>query len=325
MIVVNHNGARFIKGCLGALSTQVLRGGFEIVLVDNASTDGSVASVRSAFPAVRVISSPRNLGFAAGNNLGFRSARGEFLVLLNNDARPRPGWLEALVAAADADPGLGAVTSKLVFAGRPGVIQNAGLVLRSDGGGGDRGSGEVDAGQYDAAEEVFGFCGAAALLRRSALDDVGEFDGRFFMYYEDTDLSWRMRLRGWRILYQPAAVVEHEHAGSSREWSPFFVFHVDRNRLLMLVKCARPGLVLRSVQAVMRSVSSASRPAGGGMVAPPARGSRPTAHRRVLRSLLWHLPGMLASRAAIRGRRRVSDRDVELWLTPGAAQEGGSR
>src|SRR5581483_12472754 len=99
------------------------------------------------------------------------------------------------------------------------------------------GSGEPEAGRYQAREEVFGFCGAAALLRRAALEDVGAFEESFFMYYEDLDLSWRMRLRGWRILYEPGAVVEHAHAASTGEWSPFFTFHVDRNRVLTLLRC----------------------------------------------------------------------------------------
>ncbi len=98
---------------------------------------------------------------------------------------------------------------------------------------------EPDLGQYDREEEVFAFCGAACLLRREMLDELGGFDERYFMYYEDLDLSWRARLRGWRILYVPSAVVRHVHAGSSGEWSDFFIYQVERSRLLMLTKLAR--------------------------------------------------------------------------------------
>src|SRR6202022_2016320 len=139
-----------------------------------------------------------------------------------------------LGSAADANPRAGAVTSKLVFADRPQVIQSAGTLLLDDGGGGDRGAGGQDRGPYDDGGEVFGFCGPAALLRREALDDVGGLDETFFAYYEDTDLSWRMRLRGWNVLYEPGAVVEHVHSATSGERSFFFTFHADRNSLFML-------------------------------------------------------------------------------------------
>src|SRR5262249_51352308 len=146
----------------------------------------------------------------------------------------------------EADRSVGAVTSKLVFMDRPGVIQNAGSLVLSDGSGGDRGTGEEDRGQYDRREEVFAACGAAVLLTRPMLDDVGALDPAFFAYYEDTDLSWRMRLRGWKIVYEPEAVVEHTHSGTSIEWSPFFTFHADRNRLFMILKNAPPTFALRS-------------------------------------------------------------------------------
>jgi GT2 family glycosyltransferase len=327
VIVLNLNGKRYLNGCIESLLSQQLSGGKEIIVVDNGSSDGSVEHVRTQWPQVCVVEADRNLGFAEGNNLGIAQARGHHIVLLNNDTRARPGWLAALVSAADADDSIGAVTSKLVYMRQPDIIQNAGSLLLSDGSAGDRGSDEVDVGQYDSREEVFAACGCAMLVKRAALTDAGLFDPTFFCYYEDTDLSWRMRLRGWRILYEPAASVEHLHSGTSVEWSPFFTFHVDRNRLFMILKNAPAAFVLRSflgfawlsVRAVARTVARRRRSIAGASThgAPrPSAGSRALIHARVLCSLIVRTPEMLRKRAGIRGRRRVSDNEIMRWQYP---------
>src|SRR5213082_3367514 len=121
VVILNHNGRRYLDDCLEAVLAQQVEGGFEVVLVDNASGDGSLSAVRERWPQVRAVDAGRNLGFAAGNNLGISLARGRHLVLLNNDTRVRPGWLAALVAVAESEERVGAVTSKLLFGDRPDV------------------------------------------------------------------------------------------------------------------------------------------------------------------------------------------------------------
>lgn len=341
VIVLNYNGLGHLGPCLAALAAQDFEERFEVILVDNASGDGSVEWVRTHHPWVRVVEVGANLGFAGGNNAGIDAARGEFLITLNNDTRATPGWLRAMVAAARSRPDAGAVAGKLVFMNAPGVIQNAGSLLLSDGSGADRGFHEPDTGQYERMEEVFGACGASMLLRRAALDDVGRFDDRFFMYYEDTDLNWRLRLRGWKVVYQPEAVVLHVHAGSSGEWSPMFTFHVDRNRLFMLIKNAPPEMVLRAfagfgarvarhlaraaasrlragLRRLVRGWAGSNGPGASGAGSVPAKTRpRPAGHHlRVLASLLRHLPGMLRSRWRIRRRRLVGDAEIRRWLYP---------
>ena len=307
--VLNRDGDRFLDACFAALTSEDAPGGRELVLVDNGSTDGSPDRLVAAFPEVRVIRNGSNLGYAAGYNRAFEMLDNEYVVLLNNDTRVRPGWLAALVAAADADPDVAAVTAKLVFADRPHVIQSTGTLLLSDGGGGDRGFGEEDHGQYAAREEVFAFNGGSALLRRAALADVGGFDHRFFAYYEDTDLSWRMRLHGWRIVYEPAAVVEHVHAGTSGEWSESFLFHVDRNRVLMLLKNGSTGFVSSALRKV------GGRAAGGrGAAGRAPRGGRH--YGRVLGSLAANLPAVLVNRVQSRGGMTVPDAEIERWIHP---------
>jgi GT2 family glycosyltransferase len=322
VVILNFNGVRFLDPCLEALRKQEVEGGFEVLLVDNASTDDSVAHIRKYHPWVQLVESTVNLGFAGGNNLGIRKARGRYLVLLNNDTKVRPGWLRALVAAADADDKVGAVGAKLLFIDPPGTIQNAGVLMLDDGSGGDRGFREPDTGQYDRREEVFGACGASVLYRREMLRDVGDFDETFFMYYEDTDLSWRMRLAGWKVLYEPAAVVDHVHAGSGGEWSPFFTFHVDRNRLFMILKNAPSSMVLRTFSSfALISVKNALRTLSGRVGRTPAvlaksnlGSGRARIHINVVASLIAHIPEMLVKRYRVRRLRRVPDAEVTRWF-----------
>jgi GT2 family glycosyltransferase len=324
VVVINWNGLRYLEACFDALLRQEAEGGSELILLDNGSTDGSADHVRQRWPAVRVVESGGNLGFAAGNNLGMRLARGRYVALLNADTSVQPGWLCALVRAAETDSRVGAVTSKLVFMSNTSEIQNAGSLLLSDGSGADRGFHELDEGQYEVREEVFGACGAAVLYRRTMLEDVGYFDETFFSYYEDTDLSWRMRLRSWKILYEPEAVVHHVHAGSSGEWSPFFTFHVDRNRLFMILKNAPRLMVVRAfAHFASLSAKNAARAALGRVARPPdvlVRANlgpgRARIHLRVVTSLLRHLPKMLVKRWRIRRRRTASDADIARWFYP---------
>jgi GT2 family glycosyltransferase len=194
------------------------------------------------------------------------------------------------------------------------VVNNAGSIVLTNGYGADRGYQEVDRGQYDAAEEVFALCGCAVALRTSAGRAVGWFDDDFFLYYEDTDLSWRLRAAGWAIRYEPTAVVRHVHSATSVEWSPTFVFHTDRNRLLMLVKNATVGLAVREVGRYPLTTGSIAlrtlRTAARARVRPAVR---PTLLRlRVLRSFLRLLPVVLADRA--RADRAVPRRELQRWL-----------
>jgi len=245
VIVVNYNGRHHLAECLHALANQTLPAGeFEVILVDNGSTDGSVEFVRREFPRVRIVPLNRNVGFAAGNNVGYSHARGRFIALLNNDTAADPRWLAAMLRAMDGHPEAGGIACKIRFHHDPATLNSTGLMLYRDGRGGDRGFRQIDVGQFEQVEEVFGACGAAMLLRRELIDGVGLFDERLFMYYEDLDLAWRARLRGWRFLYAPDAVVRHVHCGSSGEWSPFFRFHVERNRVLVNVKNAPLFLAL---------------------------------------------------------------------------------
>ena len=196
------------------------------------------------------------------------------------------------------------------------VLNNAGSMVFRDGYGADRAYQELDRGQYQTPEEVFAFCGGSVCFRTEALRQAGVFDDDFFLYYEDTDLSWRLRSLGWRIRYQPAAVARHIHSASSVEWSPLFVFHTDRNRLLMLTKNARAGLAAREVlRYPLTTASLALREVARARHTRRRPPVRPTLLRlRVLGSYARLLPAMLARRRRIAARASVDRKRLERWL-----------
>lgn len=196
------------------------------------------------------------------------------------------------------------------------VVNNAGGIVLRSGYGADRGFQEVDTGQYDTPVEVFAACGNGMAMRTAAGADAGWFDDDFFLYYEDTDLSWRLRSRGWSIRYVPTAVLRHIHSASSKEWSPRWVFHVDRNRLLMLTKNGSARLALTAVLRYPASTASmALRAAREGMAQRRRPAVRPHLLRaRVMLSYLRLLGPMLTRRWRIGRTAAVSRKALEGWL-----------
>ena len=339
-VVLTWNGAHLLRPCLDALRAQTVpKGELAVWVVDNASTDGSAELVRAEYPEVRVLLSDRNRGFAGGMNLALHDVRTPYVALVNNDAQLAPDALQHLLAAMTSagSERVAAATAKILLAprfaaaesspagadlvhtadgspvcitpdGALDLVNSTGNVVRVDGYGQDRDWLAIDHDQRPSGE-VFGFCGAAVLLRTAAIEQVGAFDEDFFLYYEDTDLSWRLRLAGWQVRYVADAVVRHEHAASSREGSPVFRFHDDRNRLLTLTKNASLRMLLRTVPRYpLTTLSLAVReaPKVGGTVL----------RLRVIGSYARLLPRMLARRVAIGRRAVVSRSDVERLLVP---------
>lgn len=234
VVIANWNGLSHLERCLRALEGQTCRS-FEVIVVDNGSTDRSDEMVQSSFPAVRLIANAVNTGFAAANNAGILASTAPYVATLNNDTEPVPDWLDRLLEPAVNDPSVGMVASKMLFAHLPGTVNSAGIALDVSGIAWDRLGGEADR-SGDNVEEVFGPCAGAALYRRSMLDQIGLFDEEFFAYLEDVDLAWRARLAGWRCLYAPSAVVYHVHSATGVEGSPFKSYHLGRNKLWTIAK-----------------------------------------------------------------------------------------
>ena len=235
VIVLSWNGMDYLEGCLDAVFSQDYVD-FEVIVVDNGSTDGSVQLVREFLPGVRLIESEVNLGFAAGNNLGLREARGSFVALLNNDAFAEPDWLESLVSVVRSDPDIGSCASRMVQESDPGRIDSAGIEIDVAGFAWDRLGGRSVEASESSPVEVFGACAGAALYRRAMLDDIGLLDEDFFAYLEDVDLSWRAQWAGWKCMYVPDAVVRHVHSATAGEGSRFKNRLLARNKVWLVCK-----------------------------------------------------------------------------------------
>ena len=227
VVVVNFNGLQHLNTCLQALLAQDGLS-FEVVVVDNASTDGSVEFVRAHYPSVRLVVTEQNLGFAGGNNRGAAGARAPLLAFLNNDTRVEPGWLLTLRNGLSWSPNAALVTSRIVYMHDPTVLDSAGDGVTRAGGAFKRGHG-APASHHLRRREVFGACGAAFLIVREVFEEVGGFDEDFFLSHEDVDLSYRVRLRGYRCVYMPEAVVQHVGSASLGRTSDSAVFYGQRN------------------------------------------------------------------------------------------------
>lgn len=235
VVILNWNGLAYLEHCLSTVLAQTYPN-FEVVLVDNGSTDGSAGWVADHFPQVRVIALTENLGFAAGNNQAIAQSDGEYVVTLNNDTWVEPQWLAELVRAAELDPQVGMCASKMLFARHPEMINSTGISMDRVGIAWDRQGGETDNREERAVIEVFGPCAGAALYRRTMLEQIGLFDIDFFAYLEDVDLAWRAQLCGWRCLYSPQARVYHVHSGTSGEGSIFKARLLGRNKVWTILK-----------------------------------------------------------------------------------------
>ena len=228
VIVLNYNGRQWLPACLDALAVQRDAPPFEVILVDNASSDGSADFVRANYPDVRVHQTGSNLGFAEGNNAGARLARGRILVFLNNDTVAASDWLGGLARALDGRSSFGFATSRIVFADDPARVDSAGDGYLRVGGAYKRGYGQR-AESFAESCEVFGACGCAMLMKRELFEALGGFDPAFFLVYEDVDLSYRAQLLGARCWYVADAIVHHAGSGTMGRQSRLAVFYGQRN------------------------------------------------------------------------------------------------
>lgn len=241
IVIVNYNAGPYLARCLDSLEKQVLHD-IEVAVVDNASTDGSLSTAESR-PWVKVIRNSTNVGFAAAQNQGMRRAAGKYLMPLNFDIYLMPGFLSEAVQAFETRPTVGTVSGKMLRMLPDGrwtqELDNAGLLFARQKRPVHRGSGEKDSGQYQQRDLVFGAMGAAAVYRREMLEDIAfknqYFDEKFFTWWEDVDLDWRGRLRGWDCLYVPEAVAYHIGDPQKNQLTSFAARHGIRNRWQMIL------------------------------------------------------------------------------------------
>jgi len=233
LVIVNLNGLSHLKHCLPSIFQQTYPFA-EVIVVDNASTDGSPEFVEINYPLVSVLRNEQNLGYAGANNVGFQQATGELIAVLNPDTRVDPNWMTELVGAM-ADPEVGLATPKILLMDEPDQINTCGNEITYTGLTFCRGLDETK-DHYNQREFVSAVSGAAFLIRRSALDLIGGFDERYFIYYEETDLSLRAALAGYKCIYVPSSIVYHKY---HFKFSPEKAFYQERNRYFSLIKTLR--------------------------------------------------------------------------------------
>jgi GT2 family glycosyltransferase len=314
--LVTHNSQRFLELCLDDLLRQDYPA-FEVLVVDNQSTDGSRQILAGYGRSIRVVYNSVNVGFAAGQNQAIAMGRGDWVLTLNPDVRLNQGFISSLVRAGNEDPSAGVVCGKLLRA-MPDLSIPTGRLFDSTGiyftpclRHFDRGWNEVDTGQYDRPEYVFGATAASALYRREMIDhislDDGFFDPDFFAYREDADVAWRAQLLGWRCLYEPSAEGYHVRrvVPERRKSTPAVLrMHSVKNRFLMRLKNMTPSLYRHCLfQASARDILVL----GGCLFSEPA--SLPA---------FWEvaakLPRAIAKREQVMQRRVVDDKYVASWF-----------
>jgi GT2 family glycosyltransferase len=220
IVILNYNGIGFLEENLSTVFRSHYED-FEVIFVDNGSSDNSVRFVKSRFGQrgnLVVITSSANLGASVGRNLGIKRAKGDLVVFLDNDTRVDPEWLVELVRVFQKDPSVGVAQSKLLRAENSRKIDSAGGFLDYLANPMQRGLMQDDDGQFEHVDEIF-YAGGAFMFRRDVLNRIGLFDADYFFWYEDTDLSWRSWLAGYRIVYVPKSIVYHHSSGTTFQFS----------------------------------------------------------------------------------------------------------
>jgi len=283
VIILAWNGIAYLKPCLDAVLAQAYPD-FEVIVVDNASTDGSADFVAEHYPQIRLIRNSQNLGFSAGNNIGLRAARGEVLLLLNQDTEVHPGWLTALVLAVQ-DPTVGIAGCKLLYPN--GTIQHAGAkIVDARGSAKHIGRGEIDVQQYEGLRDVDFVTGAALALTRSTFTCIGPLDEGFMpAYYEDVDWCYRARVAGLRVVYCSHAIATHYESTSSKTTGYLHLSTFHQGRLRFLFKHQK-----------LDTLSNAFVPAESEGVCNLPPGDELTALRQAWVGLLLSLPEIIPFR-----------------------------
>jgi GT2 family glycosyltransferase len=325
--VVNWNRREYLRACLTSLAGQ--RGAnFEVIVVDNGSSDGSAEMARTEF-GVRVIANAANLGFCAANNQAFAAARGEFVALLNNDAEATPDFLASLRRAFDVATDVGMAAAKVLVWEDPrggarldriDRIDKVGHLIYPDGQNRGRGTGEMDQGQYSRVEECLWPDGAAAMYRKTMLDAIGGFDEDFFMFADDAELGLRARIAGWRCLYMPGAVARHRRGASLDAGSTKRIFLIERNRVLLAAKLFPWSLLmLNPYYFALRLAGGLAAAAGekGEMARFPGLANKLRLAGTILRAdlaALRLLPRMLRKRRDVRGIAKLTPREIRRLI-----------
>lgn len=324
ILVINYNGKGFLPECFDSIRESKYPN-WIAYLVDNGSRDGSVQFCKEQYPWVNIIDNGANLGFAGGYNAAVEKCPEEYLVLLNNDVKVDPDWLEPLVDALRSDPAAFAAGSKMLLYYEPSYVNHAGAKATFIGSAYDIGLFQPDGPEFNVSGPTFIASGGAMLVKRSDFLAIGGFDGDYFAYFEDADLCWRAAVMGRHCIYVSESKVLHKFGGSFGDIPSEWKVHLSvRNRIATLIKNGGAPLVAKGIffsllldgYVTVRSFGSgvlrlATRTRGP---APPFlhAKARVKAYRDVLRSL----PALLRKRCIVQRQRQVDDRDMirQGWI-----------
>ncbi len=316
-VLVGWNSLRYLNACFKSLETQTLPPS-EIIFVDNGSTDGTRTWLRQKHPEICLIQNSRNVGFCVANNQGIAAARGDYVLLLNTDVVLEPWFIEIVVGELEENAEFGWGSGKLLRLDpddpdptdpHEAVIDSTGEIILSSRRAINRGSDEIDEGQYDRREEVFGVTAAAAIYRRAMLDDLrlgGDWlDSDYFAYLEDCDLNWRARLRGWRCIYRPDAVAFHARNHPTRRDRRIrrrahfnYWLNIVKNESLWNLLLAAPHIAVYELWRTLKTLFRQPDVLGG------------------VFSTLALLPGALWKRGMIQRSRKTTAAAMRRWIVP---------
>ena len=307
-IIIPHlNGRHHLDDCFQSLRRQTWRD-FEVLLVDNGSTDGTQDYVAESYPEVRLIQLPQNQGFTGACNAGWQAAQGDIIILLNNDTEADPAWLAEVMAAFARHPRAGSVASKMRLFDRRDHLHTAGDFYRLDGIPGNRGVWQADVGQFDQEEMVFSACGGSSAYRRAMLEEIGFLDDDFFFSCEDVDVGWRVNLAGWEVWYAPTAVIYHKLKATGGAVTGSY--YDGRNFLYLIWKNYPSSLLRQNWRLIARAQLMITKEALQNW-----RGEAARARLRGQLAGLWGIFKMWPKRQKVQALRRIDDGTLLRRLT----------
>jgi GT2 family glycosyltransferase len=309
VIVLNWNGKDHIDECLDTLFKQTYKN-YEVIVVDNGSTDGSNDTIKNKFKKAKLIQNKKNAGFCKANNQGIRISKGKYIITLNNDTKIDKDWLKELVEVAETHPEAGMLSCKMLFYDKPDHINSRGLKLYYDAKAVDEGFNVPDS-ENEEIKEVFGPCGGAAFFTRELINDINQnnefYDEDFFIYSDDLDVSFRARLRGWKCLYVPKARIYHKFQGTTGKISNFGLYYGIKNKMFFIIK-NYPLTSLLKYSPIILGRQLVSFIYYLVKLNPAAFKSR--------LAILYKLPKMLRKRYRIQKTKKVSSQEIKKWLLP---------
>ena len=324
VLVLNYNGKQYLDDCFASLEKQSLaRSRFEIIMIDNGSSDGSVEHARRAWPGVRILETGANLGFAEGNNFGAKKAEGKALVFLNNDTRVETDWLERGLKALRSASNVGAVGSKiLAWDGK--TLDFAGGAAAFYGHGFKVGSEEPDGEQFDRPGKTLFASGCAMFIWKELFLREGGFDPDYFAFFEDVDIGWRLWVLGYKVLYEPTSIVYHHHHGTAQRYGyERERFLLERNALYTIAKNLDDENVAKILPASawlafqrglshnpLTSEKFAMTTSGDESGADLTFSAMSGAHFAALAELARNMDKLMEKRAAVQAKRKVLDREI---------------